>query len=131
MVMPAAPMGPAATPGQSPSPSPTGSSLAGPSASPGTQVNGIAKVRQSIKLLESALSDLGSESDIGGAILSAIKGLSSKAPENKTTAGAESSALQGLAAKAKQAAPMLALARAQGQGGAAPGASPGGQPGAM
>jgi len=121
MVMPVAPGAPAAAP------APAGSSIARPTQSPGTSVAGIAKVRQAIKLLEEALRDVGSTSEIGDAILTSIKKLASKAPQNATTAGAESSQLQALAAKARQMAPMLALARSQGGGGAGgAGAPPGG-----
>lgn len=113
MVMPAAPGGPAA-------PAPMGSSPAQATGSPGNQVQGIAKVRQAIKLLETALADVGSTSEIGMEIMKSIKGLASKAPANQTTAGAESTALQMLAARARQTAPMLALARG-GMGGQNPG----------
>ena len=93
----------------------------------GNQVAGIAKVRQAIKLLETDLHDVGSASEIGQEILKAVRGLGAKAPQNQTTAGAESTALQSLAAKAKQMAPMLALARQQG-GAGGPGMGGGGQP---
>lgn len=108
MVMPVAPGGPA---------SPAGSSPIMASQSPGNQVAGIAKVRQALKLLEQAIPDLGSNGEIGSKVLKCIRDLAAIAPANKTTAGAESSQLAMLAARAKQMAPMLALSRAQGQGG--------------
>ena len=114
MVMPVAPGGPA---------SPAGSSPVMASPSPGNQVAGIAKVRQALKLLEQSIADLGSSGEVGSKVLKCIKDLAAIAPANQTTAGAESSQLAMLAAKARQMAPMLALARAQGGG-----ASPGGQP---
>lgn len=124
--MPAAPMGQAAQMGGGPSPA--GSSVSMPSQSQGSQVNGIAKVRQAIKLLESAVSEVGAEGDLGQEILKSLKGLSAKAPQSETTAGAEGTALQALAAKAKQSAPLLALARAQGGAQGQPGGGEAPQP---
>ena len=102
---------------------PAGSSPTRATDNPGAQVNGTAKVRQAIKLLESALPEIGSDGPLGLEVMRAIKGLASKAPANQTTAGAESSQLQMLAARAKQMAPRLALVR-QAQAGQPP-ATPG------
>lgn len=114
MVMPAAPGAPQAAP-LNPTGAPSGSSPTQQGQSPGNAVNGTAKVRQAIKLLESALADVGVETELGGEIMRSIKGLAAKAPANQTTAGAESSQLALLAQRARQQAPMLALARQQGQ----------------
>jgi hypothetical protein len=87
--------------------------MSSPSPAQGSQVAAMAKVRQATKLLEEALPDLGSESPVGKAVLSAIKSLASKAPQNQTTAGADNTVLRDLAQKAQQQAPLQALQRAQ------------------
>jgi hypothetical protein len=101
-------------------PSPAGSPMSQPSPAQGNQVAAMAKVRQATKLLEEALPDLGSESPVGKAVLTAIKSLASKAPQNTTTANADNAVMRDLAAKAKQQAPFMALQRAQGKPQASP-----------
>lgn len=117
MVLPVAPGGAAQLPPNVASPA--GSSPTQRTQNPGSQVNGVAKVRQAIKLLASALHDVMENQDLADEVMKAIKGLGSKAPANQATAGAENTQLQLLAQQAKAQAPMLALAR-QGQPQGAP-----------
>lgn len=105
MVFPVAPGGAAAMP------SPAGSSPIRPTQNAGSMVNGIAKVRQAIKLLASALSDVMEDAELAEVVMKSIKSLGEKAPANKSTAGAEQTQLQLLAQQARAQAPMLALAR--------------------
>lgn len=113
MVMPVAPGSPGAAP---PVASPAGSSPIRPTQNAGSMVNGIAKVRQAIKLLASAMPDVMENQELADEIMNAIKKLGAKAPANQTTAGSESSQLAMLARNAQAQAPMLALSRMQGQG---------------
>jgi hypothetical protein len=103
-----------ATRGPGPAPGPAGTPMSAPGPSTGSQVQAMAQVRQATKLLEQALPALGADSDIGRSVLNAIKSLSAKAPESKTTAGADATVLRDMAQKAAQQAPVMALKRAIG-----------------
>jgi hypothetical protein len=101
-----------ATHGPAPSGAPSGTPMSAPGPSQGSQVQAMAQVRQATKLLEQALPALGADTPVGRSILNAIKSLSAKAPENKTTAGADATVLRDMAQRAAQQAPVMALKRA-------------------
>ena len=84
MVLPVAPGGAAQLPPNVASPA--GSSPTQRTQNPGSQVNGVAKVRQAIKLLASALHDVMENQDLADEVMKAIKGVGSKAPANQATA---------------------------------------------
>ena len=122
MVMPASPMGPAA------SGAPSGSPMTGPSPSPGAKAEALAQVRQALKILEGCIPKLGADSEEGGQLVKIVGQLGKMSPANESLQGMESTALRDLQARAKQQAPLLAL---QSQGGGAQQGAPSGQvPGA-
>lgn len=84
----------------------------------------MAQVRLAVGMLEKAIPILGVSSEVGKDVMSALTKLAKHVPPGATSAGLENSALQKAMMERRQEAPMLALMRAQGQGGGAAPAAP-------
>jgi hypothetical protein len=84
----------------------------------------MALVQQAVKILQEAAAKCDPSSDLGQSILQSVQKLGKHAPPNQATQGIQAQTLRNLADKARQQAPLMALMRSMGQGGA-----PGGMPG--
>ena len=98
-----------------------------PSGNPGQTANGLAQLREAVKLLEQVLPNLQMGSDPWKAVSSAISQLGRHASPSDEVPGVQQSALRGLQNNTSSNAMMQAVLRSQGGGqGGAPSGPPGG-----
>ncbi len=76
----------------------------------------MSKVREAVHLLELALPGLPTGSDPHKDVLDAISKLSKSVPPSEGIPGVQTAQLAGLQRDAQQSAPLMAIARAMGQG---------------
>lgn len=110
--------------GTAPGQPPFGSSpMQMPTPNRGSQAAALAKVSSAVKLLETALPELGATTEPGQAVMKAIQSLAKHAPSGSIDKGVEATSLQTLMMANKQDNPMLNLLRSMGQQ-LQPGAAP-------
>ena len=104
-----------------------------PSGNPGQTANGLAQLREAVKLLEQVLPNLQMGSDPWKAVSSAISQLGRHASPSDEVPGVQQSALRGLQQNASSNAMMQAVLRSQGggAGGAPSNGPPAGAPSPM
>lgn len=112
---------------------PMGSSpVESPSGSPGKSANAMAKVREAVKLLETALADLPTGSDPYKAVINSIQSISRHVSPSEEVPGVQQTALRDLQQGAGKNAMLQQVMRSMGGGeGGQPGGMPGGAPGGM
>lgn len=99
-----------------------------PSGSPGSNAGAMAKVREAINILQSALPELGAGTEPYKAVLSTLQSLNKFIPPSAEVPGIQKTAVNDLARQAQQSAMMRqVMASLGGQGGGMP--APAGLPG--
>lgn len=93
-----------------------GGPASAPTDNPGLAADAMSKVHECIKLLEMALPSLPTGSEPHKAVLDAVGKLSKACPPTEAVPGVQTTQLAGLRQEAAQSAPLMALARAMGQG---------------
>jgi hypothetical protein len=99
-----------------------------PTPNRGNQAAALAQVQWAVRLLETALPQLGAASPQGQAVMKAITSLSKHTPTAGGSPGVQKTALQDLMMQQRQQQPMMDMLRGQGGGIAGP---MGGAPSAM
>ncbi len=102
--------------------------MSGPTASPGLQADANTKILEAVRMLEMALPNVPTGTEVYKAVLNAIQALSKQVPASEAVPGVQQSALRDLQQQAGQDAALQAVMRQTGGDGA--GAPPAGMPGA-
>lgn len=98
--------------------------MTAPSMNKGLQSAALAKVQVAVRILEKALTELGSMSEQGKELMKALTALGKMVPPGSSSPGVEQTALHQLMMQQKQEQPEIARLRAMGGGGAPGGGAP-------